>query len=93
MAAFATGRLTVRALHRGPRWVCFGLPPIVTLLSGYAVAWLFWPSYYGGLFVLPWWGAALLGNITAWTCPGPRRGVRPSLASARRRCAARAARA
>ncbi|MFI0983611.1 hypothetical protein ACH4SP_42235 [Streptomyces sp. NPDC021093] len=93
LTAFAAGRLTVRALRRGPRWIYFGLPPIITLLSGYAAAALFWPSYYAGLFVLPWWGAAFLGNITAWACPGPRRGVRPYLESARRRCASRAARA
>ncbi|WP_433547132.1 hypothetical protein ACQPZG_20150 [Streptomyces sp. CA-294286] len=93
LIAFATGRLTVRALRRGPLWARFGLPPVVTLLSGGAVAWLFWPSYYAGLLILPWWGAAFLGNITAWTRPGPRRGVSPDLEAARRRCASRAAQA
>ncbi|MFI6689748.1 hypothetical protein [Streptomyces sp. NPDC050485] len=83
LTAFAVGRLAVRAVHRAPRWVYFLIPPVITAASGYAVVWLLlWPSYYAGLLILPWWGAAFLGNITGWTCPGPRRGVRACLKSA-----------
>ncbi|GGU41385.1 hypothetical protein GCM10010289_72880 [Streptomyces violascens] len=34
LAAFACGRLTVRAVHRAPRWVYFLAPPVLTAAAG-----------------------------------------------------------
>jgi hypothetical protein len=77
LAAFACGRLAVRIVHRAPRCVYFLVPPVITAVLGYGVVgWLVWPSYYAAPFLLLWWGGGLVGNITAWTCPGPRRGLR-----------------
>ncbi|WP_438290567.1 hypothetical protein [Streptomyces sp. HUAS TT7] len=93
LSAFACGRLAVRVVHRAPRWVYFLAPPALTVASGYGVVWLlFWPSYYGGLFLVVWWAVALFGTITGWTCPGPRRGVRACLKAAGWRKASRPAR-
>jgi hypothetical protein len=83
LAAFSCGRLTVRAAHRAPRWVHFLAPPLLTAAAGYGVVWwLVWPSYYAAPFLLLWWGGGLVGTVTGWTCPGPRRGVRACLRAA-----------
>ncbi|WP_329201468.1 MULTISPECIES: hypothetical protein [unclassified Streptomyces] len=69
LSAFFAGWGTVRLLRRARLGWYVGVPLLVTVGSGYGVAWLLWPSYYIGPAVLVWWGCAFFGNISGWFCP------------------------
>ncbi|MGW2864757.1 hypothetical protein [Streptomyces sp. NPDC001205] len=66
LAAFFTGRGAVQVMRRAGRFWYVLVPPLVTAVSGYGVAWLLWPSYFAGLALLLWWVCAFFGNIAGW---------------------------